>query len=126
MLLFKLKNLMLKLATDSGATHVFYSHHNNIDLKSLNNCLQMTRANSVGDKSGSTSGYKSLRINNFYCNGVRKILIEYSKPKTTLAQLLPQAILPRKYGVFSTKVNSDNTGSNKNYDQSESGALFEL
>ena len=76
---------MEKIATDSGATHVFYSHHKKIDLKSLNNCLQMTRENSVGDKSDSTSGYKSLRIINFYCNGVRKILVEYSKPNTPLS-----------------------------------------
>jgi hypothetical protein len=76
---------MEKLANDSGATHVFYSHHNKINLKSLNNYLQMTRANSVGDKSGLTSGYKSSRIKNFYCDGVRKILTEYSKPNMPLA-----------------------------------------
>ncbi|KAA1067261.1 hypothetical protein PGT21_010172 [Puccinia graminis f. sp. tritici] len=47
--------LIQKLATDSGAVHIFYSHHNKIDLKSMNNCLRMTRANNVcgpSDKAG--------------------------------------------------------------------------
>ncbi|POW19989.1 hypothetical protein PSHT_04139 [Puccinia striiformis] len=87
-----LQNLISDLAIDAGKVDITQSHHNRIDLLSLNNCLRMCRQNDVCSTVYKAEEFVPVEILDFYDIGIQKLKEKYRTPGCKLNNLRPSTI----------------------------------
>ncbi|PLW41572.1 hypothetical protein PCANC_17426 [Puccinia coronata f. sp. avenae] len=68
-----LQDLIRSLTAEIHKKPIFQSHHNQTDLRSMNNCLRMCRQNNVCTTNARTNDYKPELVENFFSKGLASI-----------------------------------------------------
>ncbi|KAI7958063.1 hypothetical protein MJO29_006280 [Puccinia striiformis f. sp. tritici] len=87
-----LQNLITDLASNAGKVDVTQSHHNHIDLLSMNNCLRMCRSNDICSTSHKIGEFAPAGIVDFYALGIQTLKEKYLSPGSKLNHLRPSTI----------------------------------
>ncbi|PLW29387.1 hypothetical protein PCASD_21343 [Puccinia coronata f. sp. avenae] len=84
-----LQNLIRNLASDCGKDNIFQSHHNKIDVISMNNCLRMCRQNDVCSANHTIDEFVPTAVKNFYSLGIKKLKAKFMEKGRPINKLRP-------------------------------------
>ncbi|OAV92970.1 hypothetical protein PTTG_27496 [Puccinia triticina 1-1 BBBD Race 1] len=84
-----LHGLIRDLTTDSGKQTIFQSHHNRINLQSLNNCMRMCRQNDICYTTFKIGELIPKGVDDFYAVGIKKMKKMFMKKGNGLNKLRP-------------------------------------